>query len=293
MRRVHVLDWLIAVSGLIALAVGAGSAGAASLEGTLKTIKERGTIVIGFRETAPPFSFRDADGPPAGYSVDMCRRVVPAVARAGGVASLKVKFVPVTVENRIDAVATGRADIECGSTTNSLSRQERVDFTNMTFVDGGSLLVVDGLGIRRVADLAGKRVAVIPGTTTAPALTSALAEGPTAATVVHVKTHAEGLALLEAGEADAYASDRTILIGLGRQAKQPERYALTDVMLSYEPYGFMVRRNDAAFRLVVNRVISRLYRTGEIAEIYKKWLGDMGEPSVALRVMYRLFNLPE
>jgi glutamate/aspartate transport system substrate-binding protein len=281
----------LVVVGLLTVAAAAPRP-AAGLEGTLKKIKDSGTIVIGFRETARPFSFRDADGQPAGYSVDMCRRIVPAVADAVGLAELKTTFVPVTAESRIDAVANGRVDIECGSTTNTLSREERVDFTHMTFVDGGSLLVVDGLGIRRVSDLAGKRVAVIPDTTTAPALGEALAQTSTTATVIHVKTHREGLELLEAGRAEAYASDRTILIGIGRQARQPERYALADELFSYEPYGFMVRRNDAAFRLVVNRAISHLYRTGEITDIYRRWLGDMGEPGLALRIMYRLFNLP-
>jgi ABC-type amino acid transport substrate-binding protein len=273
--------------------IAAPAAASEAREGTLRKIKDSGTITIGFRETARPFSFRDTAGEPAGYSVDMCRRIVPAVARALGVATLKVKFVAVTAESRIDAVARGLVDIECGSTTNTLSRQERVDFTHMTFVDGGSLLVVDGLGIRRLPDLSGKRVAVIPDTTTAPALAAALAQTSTTATMIHVKTHREGLDLLEQGRADAYASDRTILIGVGRQARQPERYALSDEMFSYEPHGFMVRRNDADFRLVVNRAISHIYRTGEIAEVYRAWLGDMGEPSVALRLMYRLFTLPQ
>jgi len=283
--------WLVAL-GLAVVAAVVPAEGAA-LEGTLKKIKETGTIVIGYRDTARPFSFRDENGKPAGYSVDLCRRVAVAVERALGLSGLQTRFEPLTAETRFEAVVKGKVDIECGATTNTLSRQERVDFTNMTFVDGGSLLVVDGLGIRGVSDLGGKRVAVIPDTTTAPALSAALERGFTKATVIHVKNHDEGLALLERGAADAYASDRTLLIGVGRRAKQPERYALVDELFSYEPHGFMVRRDDAAFRLVVNRTLSQIYRSGEIVDIYRKWFGDIGPPSPALKVMYILYSLPE
>ena len=186
----------------------------------------------------------------------------------------------------------GTVDIECGSTTMSLSSQEQVDFTHMTFVDGGSLLVVDGLGIRTIPNLAGKRVAVIPNTTTAPALEGALQRARTQATIVPVKTHEEGLAALESGAADAYASDRTILIGVGRRAAKPEKYALADELFSYEPHGFMVRRGDSAFRFVANRTLSTLYRSGDIGEIYNKWFGDMGTPGTALRAMYLLHASP-
>ena len=283
--------WLVALGLAVAAAV--VPAEGAALEGTLKKIKEAGTIVIGYRDTARPFSFRDEQGQPAGYSVDLCRRIAVAVERALGMPGLQARFVPLTAETRFDAVAKGTVDIECGATTNTLSRQERVDFTNMTFVDGGSLLVVDGLGIRGVSDLGGKRVAVIPDTTTAPALAAALQGGFIKATVIHVKNHDEGVALRERGVADAYASDRTILIGVGRRAKQPARYALVNELFSYEPHGFMVRRDDAAFRLVVNRALSQIYRSGEIVDIYRKWFGDIGEPSPALKVMYILYSLPE
>jgi ABC-type amino acid transport substrate-binding protein len=223
----------------------------------------------------------------------MCRQIAAGVQKSLGLGKLDLRFVPVTAANRVEAVAKGTVDIECGSTTMSLSRQEQVDFTYQTFVDGGSLLVVDGLGIRAVPDLKGKRVAVIPGTTTAPALEAVLQRAQIKTTVVPVKTHEEGLAALEKGTADAYASDRTILIGIGRRAAKPERYALADEIFSYEPHGFMVRRDDSAFRLVANRAIAGLYRSGDIVEIYRKWFGDMGAPGTALRAMYLLNGLPE
>lgn len=262
-------------------------------DGTLDRIKKSGTLTIGYRDTARPFSFKNEQGQPDGYSVDLCRRIATAVEKSLGLPRLNLRFVPVTAATRVEAVTKGTVDIECGSTTMSLSRQEQVDFTHMTFVDGGSLLVVDGLGIRTVPDLRDKRVAVIPSTTTAPALEASLQRARTQATIVPVKTHEEGLAALESGAADAYASDRTILIGVGRRASKPERYALADEMFSYEPHGFMVRRGDSRFRFIANRTLATLYRSGDIVEIYQKWFGDMGTPGTALRAMYLLHSFPD
>lgn len=278
---------------VLALALTVAAAVPALAQDTLDRVKKTGVLTIGYRDTARPFAFKDEQGQPAGYSVDLCRHIAAAVQKSVGLAKLDVRFVPVTAANRVESVAKGTVDIECGSTTMSLSRQEQVDFTYMTFVDGGSLLVVDGLGIRNVADLRGKRVAVIPGTTTAPALDAVMQRAQVQATIVPVKTHDEGLAALEKGTADAYASDRTILIGVGRRAQKPERYALSSEMFSYEPHGFMVRRNDSAFRLVANRTLAALYRSGDIVEIYRKWFGDMGAPGSILQVMYLLHGIPE
>lgn len=285
--------WLKAAALGIALGLALTAPRTAAAEGTLEKVKKAGVLVIGYRDTARPFSFKDEQGQPAGYSIDLCRHIAAAVQKNLGLAKLDLRFVPVTAANRVESVAKGTVDIECGSTTMSLARQEQVDFTSMTFVDGGSLLVVDGLGIRAVPDLKGKRVAVIPGTTTAPALDAVLQRAQVQTTIVPVKTHEEGLAALEKGTADAYASDRTILIGIGRRAAKPERYALADEIFSYEPHGFMVRRNDSAFRLVANRALATLYRSGDIVPIYRKWFGDMGNPGSALLAMYLLHGLPE
>src|SRR5262249_41856148 len=157
--------------------------------------------------------------------------------------------------NRIDSVVNGTVDIECGSTTASLSRQEKVDFTLMTFVDGGTLLIAEGSGLKTVNDLAGKRVGVVPGTTTEKAVAEFLRSTAISATVVRVKDHDEGLAALQTSKIEAYASDRTILIGLVLQARGTARYALVADDLSYEPYGFMVRRDDSAFRFIANRTL--------------------------------------
>src|SRR5262249_54777724 len=152
--------------------------------------------------------------------------------------TLKLNWVPVTPENRLDMVASGKVDIECGTTTMTLARQQRVDFSLMTFVDGGSLLNNAGVNYRSAADLADQRIAVIPGTTTETALAKYAKEGFVKVQIVKVKDHVEGIAALQKGTADAFASDRGILAGLAITSKDPTRFALSDILLSYEPYGF-------------------------------------------------------
>ncbi len=262
-------------------------------QGTLKKIKDTNTIAIGYREASRPFSFVGDDGKPVGYSIDLCLRIVAGVQQQLGLRDLPIKWVPVTPENRISFVVKGTIDIECGSTTNSLSRQEQVDFSHMIFVDGGSLLVKADSGIRGVSDLGGKRVAVIPGTTTEKALAASLQKRYVNAQVIKVKEHGDGLAALEKGEADAYASDEILLVGLALTAKDPTKLKLGEHYFSYEPYGLMVRRGDADFRLAVNRVLSHLYRSEQIFEIFGKWFGSLGKPGALLQAMYILNGLPE
>ena len=274
-------------------ALGVTTVHAQTRTGTLKKVADSGTLTVGYRENALPFSYTGSDGKPAGYSIDLCQEIAVAVQQELKLANLAVRWVPVTPENRVDAVAGGTVDIECGSTTASLSRQEKVDFTLMTFVDGASLLIAEGSGLRTVNDLAGKRVGVVPGTTTEKAVADFLRAQSIAATVVPVKDHDEGLAALQTSKIEAYASDRTILVGLVLQARGTARYALVSDDLSYEPYGFMVRRDDSAFRLVANRALARIYRSGAIGTIYAKWFGAIGKPTPALVLMYALQGLPE
>jgi len=270
----------------------AGPAAGQELDGTLKKVKESSTLTLGYLESAPPFSFPGPDRRPVGYSIDLCTQIASAVQKQLGV-SLKLNWVPVTTANRLDMVASGKVDIECGTTTASLSRQERVDFSLMTFVDGGGLLTKSDLKLGAMADLADKRIAVIPGTTTETALQKYLKEEFVAVKIVSVKNHVEGVAAIEKGSADAFASDRGILIGLAVTSKDPSRFALPSIIFSYEPYGFMVRRNDAAFRLAVNRALAEIYRSGNIVPIYERWFGAFGKPSAAILSMYLLNGLPE
>ena len=270
----------------------AGAVNAQVLDGTLKKIKDSGTFTLGYIESAPPFSFPGPDKRPVGYSIDLCTHVASAIQKQLGI-NLKLNWVPVTTGNRIDMVAQGKVDIECSTTTASLSRQERVDFSLMTFVDGGSLMAAADSKLSGVPDLAGKRIAVIPGTTTETALTKFLKEEFVTVEIVRVKNHVEGRTAVENGSADAFASDRGILIGLAVTAKDPKRFGLANLLFSYEPYGFMMRRNDAAFRLAVNRALAELYRSGGIVAIYDRWFGAFGKPTQAIQAMYLLNGLPE
>jgi len=281
------LTFLLTALMLTAPALGA------ELDGTLKKIKRTNTITLGYREASRPFSFIGDDGKPAGYSVDLCTRVAASVGTELALPNLQVKWVKVTVENRIRSVVNGTIDLECGSTTASLSRQEQVDFSLMTFIDGGSLLVTDASRIRGISTLGGQRVAIIPGTTTEKSLADTLKKHGVTATMVPVKDHDAGVVALDNGTADAYASDRVILIGIGRTSKDPAKLSLVDEFFSYEPYGLMLRRGDAAFRLSVNRALAALYRSRDVAPIFEKWFGSMTTAGPMIGAMFLMNGLPE
>jgi ABC-type amino acid transport substrate-binding protein len=281
---------LLAVS-LICSAAGAVAAG--PLTGTLKAIHDRGAVVIGYAKDADLMSFVGPDGQPAGYSVDLCRAIAEDAAKAAGLPQVKIQYVPVTLQNRFDMVANGNVDIECATSTITLARLEKVDFTLMTFLSGASLLVKRSSAIHSVAGLVDESVAVIPGTTTETALRKALEKSFVNAKVVPVKDHTEGIAALESGKVSAYASDRVILIGLLLKTGQLDKFGVAEEQFSYEPYGFMVRRNDADFRLVANRTLAGLYRSGEVLKIFQRWFGKLGDPSPPLAAMYLMNAIPE
>ena len=262
--------------------------------GTLARIRASGKMVIAHREASPPFSFVNDQKQPAGYAIDLCLRIAKAVKDHLGLAELDIRYVAVTAENRLQTVADGAADIECGNTTNTLSRQKTVDFTITVFVTGASLLARPETNITTLADLRGKAITVVEGTTTEKVLTERLKRELIDATVVTVKDHDAGLEALVAGKAAAHAGDQLVLVGLAKAAKQPGHFALAAEVFSYEPYALAVRRNDADFRLVANRALAQLYRSGEIGEIYKRWFGDWGgKPSQLLLAMFALNGLPE
>jgi glutamate/aspartate transport system substrate-binding protein len=283
-------QWL---SALFYLGCLTGLAWGQPTQGTLEKIKSTNAITMGYREASLPFSYVGDDRKPVGYTVDLCARVAVGIQQQLGLNDLQIKWMPVTPVNRMAMVVNGTIDLECGSTTNTLSRQEQVDFSHMIFVDGGSLLVSTASGIKGLSDLAGKRVAVIPGTTTETVLAEALQKADVKAELIRVREHSDGIAALENGIADAYASDRVILIGLALTSKDPTKLALAEEYLSYEPYGLMLRRGDTDFRLAVNRVLSRLYRSGQIYPIYERWFGAVDRASPLLLSMYRLHGLPE
>jgi ABC-type amino acid transport substrate-binding protein len=259
---------------------------------TLKKIRDNKSISLGFRSDSPPFSFAGSDGQPAGYTVDLCKRVVAGVERQLAVGSLAVKWVPVTAANRFDQVTSGAIDMECGNTTVTLSRQERVDFSNLIFVDGGAVLVLADAKLTRLSDLAGKTVAVKPGTTTEQNLKAALKDRLIDAKVVNVKDENEALAALNERRIDGYAADRLVLVGNVIRAHGDTKYGLIQDQFSFEPYALMMRR-DPSYRLAVNRALSQTYRSGAIGEIFGRWLAPLGKPGPLLEAMFFLNTTPE
>jgi len=283
-----VLGGVMATAGCASMGPGAPPAG------TLEKIRTTKTIALGYRDSSVPFSYAGPTKEPMGYSVDLCTRVVEDLRRDLTLPDLQVTWVPVSVETRVRALVNGTIDLECGSTTNTLSRQERVDFSLTTFITGASLLALAGSGVSD--QLGAIRIAVIPGTTTEQMVKSAIASmgtGADAAKLVAVKDHADGLAAVVDRRADVYATDRAILMGLVTSASNPRQFALLDRYLSYEPYALMLRRGDPEFRLAVNRSLARLYRSGQVLDIYRRWFGQWGDPSPLTLGMYAVEGLPE
>ena len=260
---------------------------------TLSKIKTAKAITVAFSADSLPFSYVETNNQPAGYSIDLCKRVIASIGRAIGVPDLAINWVVDTVPNRVAMVASGKADLECANTTQSQSRMKDVDFSNLIFVDGGGFLVRADSTVNGYADLAGKSIAVTTGTTTEKRVGSMLKDRLINAKVVQVKDGVEGVALLESGAVAAFASDKIKLVGLAAQAKDPKLFALLAEDLSFEPYAFMLPRNDSAFRFEVNRTLTQVYLSGEIDQIFAKWLGPLGRPSGLLAAMYLLNAIPE
>lgn len=263
-------------------------------EGTLEKIARTGEFLIGYRADSSPLSYENSDGEPSGYSVDLCRRIAAGVKVHLGNKDIETKFVRISSDERISAVVDGKIDIECGSTTITLSRQERVDFSLPTFVTGATVLSLTSSGIQSMSDLSGKKIGVAKDTTTVEQLEHHLEENLIDAEVVILADRTEGMTYLNRGGIDALASDQIVLIGQIIEALNPRQYALMDDIFSYEPYGFVVRRNDADFRLVVNRSLSQIYRSGQHADIFYKWIGRAGVnvPPI-LAAMFQLSTIPE
>lgn len=269
-------------------------AAAEETEGTLDKVARTGEFVIGYRADASPLSYENADGMPSGYSVDICRRIAASVNAYFPDKSIATKFERISADERISAVIDGKVDIECGSTTITLSRKEKVDFSLPTFVTGGSVLSLKATGIRSMSDLAGKRIGVAKGTTTVEQLRAHLQDNLIDAEIVIVENRDAGKRQLDRGDIDALASDQIVLIGQIIESVNPQKYALNDEIFSFEPYGLALRRNDADFRLVVNRSIAQLYRSGAYAEIFYKWIGRIGiDVPPVLAAMYQLNSIPE
>lgn len=291
-----------AVAAAAAFVLGAGAAEpqAADLYGTLKKIDDAGEIVIGHRETSIPFAYIEpGSDAPKGYSVDLCLRVADKVKEVLEKPDLKIRYVPVTPQTRIPLLANGTIDIECGSTTNKLDRQEQVQYLPITFITGTKLLVKKGSGVSSIDDLSGKRIALAQGTTNERVIKAEIESRGLDVDVLNVKDHGEGFLTLETDRVDAYSTDHILLFGLITKAKNPDDFEVVGDFLSYDPYAIMVRRDDSAFQLLGTRVLADLFRTGEIEKIYAKWFEPFPTsdavaepPTDLLKTAWRINALP-
>ena len=282
----------IFVGIFVAAGLIAGGA-AAQTTGTLGKIKAAKAITVAFSGDSLPFSFVGSNNEPAGYSIDICKRVIAQIGRAVGEPNLKVNWVVGPVADRLKMVETGRAELECANTTQTLARLAYVDFSNLIFVDGGGFLVKTDSPINKVADMSGKKIAVLKGTTTEARLLETFKRRLVNATLIPIANASEGTAMLESGTVDAYAGDKIKLVGLAAQAKEPAKLALLAEDLSFEPYGLAIPRNDSAYRLEVNKALTQIYMGGEIEPIFAAWLGKLGRPSSLLAAMYLLYSIPD
>ncbi len=270
----------------------AGPLSAQELKGTLQQIKKSGKIRIGYRESQPPMSFLDKDGAPAGYSIDICKEIVTEVKNKIG-ADVKVDYVPVTAEGRFKALDDNKIDILCGSTTKTLSRSEIVDFTQLTFVTGASLMTLkDNKAFESGLD--GTKIGVVKGTTTAAELKKLIRETSTNAEIVLFDSAKESIDALRQKKIDAFSSDQVVLIGIASEEQDPMNFVIKSTVFSFEPFALAVRRNDADFRLVADRVISDLSRSKNILGIYDKWIGKFtGQRLPIFEAMVQLNATPE
>ena len=267
---------------------------AQELAGTLKKIKESNTISLGARETSLPFSYLDDQQNVIGYSMDLCARIVDAIKLELNLPNLQVKQTPVISQTRVPLVANGTIDLECGSTTNTLTRQKQVEFSHITFIGGTRLLVRANSGIKEVEDLKGKTVSVSQGTTNERTIKTLSDQKQLGIKILNVKDHGEGFLAVETGRVQANISDDIQLLALAKNAKKPKDYAVVGRHLSYEPFGLMFRRGDADFKLIVNKTLSQLFRSGEIEQIYDKWFLPLGAPlDSKLKTAFAIQALPE
>ncbi len=261
-------------SKLLVALVGAGLvAGAAQAQetGTLKKIKDTGTITLGVRDSSNPFSYLDDKQSYQGYSIDMCMKIVTAVQKQLGLTSLNVKMNPVTSATRIPLMANGTIDLECGSTTNNVERQKQVAFAPTTFVTANRILSKKASGIKTLADLKGKAVVSTSGTSNLKQLTQLNADQNLGINILPAKDHAEAFLMVETGRAVAWVMDDILLASQVSNSKNPAEYEISKEALSVEPYGIMLRKDDAPFKKVVDTAISNVLTSGDVNRIYHKW----------------------
>ena len=266
----HSFQLLVALALLVpALA----NAGPPEPEGTLGKIASSGRIALGYHESTPPFTFRTADGQVMGYSYDFAVKVAEAVKRELNLPALQIVQVPFTTQNRFPTIQNGSADLTCGATTNTLERQKMVAFSNTIFVAGSRLMTRKDSGIKDFADLAGKNVVTFAASTSEKMLRKLNAEQNNRIHIVTTFDRGETpFSVLQAGHADAYMMDDVLLYAAIHETWRPTEWMVTGTPQSFEAYGCFMRKDDPAFKKVVDQEIARLMTSGEAQAIYRKWL---------------------
>ena len=240
------------------------------LTGTLAKVRASGIITLAHRASSVPFSYLSTRGEPIGYSIELCRKVVEAIAQTVG-REVETKWLPVTSESRVDAIVSGRADLECGSTTSNLERKSLVDFSPTIFVSGTKLMVRQGSAIESYRDLSGKTVVVTAGTTNEQSMRALAAKFRLDFRLAVARDHADSFAQVKDGTADAFATDDVLLYGLIAQHGLRGKYVVTGEFLSYDPYAIMYRKGDAQLARVVNDAFREMAEDGEVERQYKRW----------------------
>src|SRR4051812_5927800 len=245
---------------------------AAEQTGTLKKIQDSGSITIGHRDASIPFSYYDDKQQPIGFAMDLCLRVVDAVKAELKMQKLDVKYQLVTSANRIPLMANGTIDLECGSTTNNAARQKEVAFTITHFLTANRIVSKKSANLKSEADLKGKTMVSTSGTTNIKQLTDLNTSKNVGMNIIPANGHPEAFQMVETGRAVGFAMDDILLYSLVAQARNPSEYVISDFALSLpEPYGIMMRKDDPAFKKVVDDAMTQIYKSGEINKIYEKW----------------------
>ncbi|PUA16427.1 transporter substrate-binding domain-containing protein [Glaciimonas sp. PCH181] len=259
------------IVALISVGVIASAAQAQELTGTLKKIKDTGTITLGVRDSSIPFSYLDDKQSYQGYSIDLCMKAATAIQKQLGMLSLNVKMVPVTSATRIPLISNGTIDLSCDSATNNLERQKVVSFAPTMYVTANRLLAKKSSNITKLEDLKGKTIVSTSGTSNLKQLTVLNAERNLGMNILAAKDHAEAFLMVETGRAVAFGMDDILLASLAASSKKPDDYVITKEALSVEPYGIIERSGDLPFKHAVDTALSNVYKSGEINKIYAKW----------------------
>ncbi len=283
------------IAATIGVVLAALAAPARADESTLDKVARTRTIVVGYDET-PPFSFFTAAGTPSGYVVELCGALLNGLAERAGIAPLAVTWKVVPIGERIDTIAAGAVDLFCGGLTDTHSREEHVDFSQMIFVGGGSVAVRKDSPIQAFTELQGKKVAIIPSTTGAAFFAAYLKKNELDVQLVEVADHFAGMAALASKAVDGFASDRAILTSLTLTLDDPSRVRVLAKTFSYEPIALAMRPNDSRFRLAINRELSRFFQSKELLPLVRRWLmPELGTPAEdrVLAAMYLLSTRPD